>query len=213
MLTSACADAIEGTPPDLPLVVDFDGTLSLADTLAWLRQRYDAGSARSRARRLGWLTQSKQREKINLWKYTRMGVDEIPIDPEVVLWLTGEFELGRPLILATGSAQELADAVGQRLGIFTATIGSDPGINLTGPRKAAVLVERFGKCGFDYVGDGPADIPVWNVARLGYLVKRSTTPDFEIPGHVQTLYFHRPMLDPAGHAYEGTVLADDGKES
>jgi 4-hydroxybenzoate polyprenyltransferase len=48
-------------------------------------------------------------------------------------------------------------------------IASDRSRNLTGERKAAVLVERFGHNGYDYVGNAETDRAIWRHADRKYI--------------------------------------------
>jgi 3-deoxy-D-manno-octulosonate 8-phosphate phosphatase KdsC-like HAD superfamily phosphatase len=47
-------------------------------------------------------------------------------------------------------------------------------LELYGNNKADKLVERFGKQGFDYIGDHMRDFPVWQASNLAILVNVST---------------------------------------
>lgn len=47
------------------------------------------------------------------------------------------------------------------LGLFEQVIVSDGQCNLFGFNKVQVLVDVFGECGFDYVGNGMVDLVVW----------------------------------------------------
>ena len=184
---------------DLPLAVDLDGTICLADTLAWLRARCADTSAEWEARRLEALARNKQSEKIFLWEQVGLDLDTLPFDAPLLAELAAEQAKGRSLVLVTGSAQGFADAVVDRFPFFAAARGSRPEINLTGPRKAAALVAEFGLRGFDYLGDSLADLPVWAAARQGYVVVRSTTPDFDIPAGVVRLTSDLAVQPPPGH--------------
>jgi 4-hydroxybenzoate polyprenyltransferase len=74
------------------------------------------------------------------------------------------------VVLATGAHGTIAQRVATRLGCFDEVLATEGGVNLVGKAKADLLVSRFGKDGFDYVGDSRADIPVWNAARDRWVV-------------------------------------------
>ena len=59
----------------------------------------------------------------------------------------------------------MGDAVAAHLKLFDEVIGSDGATHLRGATKAALLVKKFGRGGFDYAGDSAMDIPVWEAAR------------------------------------------------
>lgn len=189
----------------MPLAFDVDGTLSLADTLAWLRARCADLGPSAEAERARRLEASKQSEKIYLWEHVGLDVTKIPYDDEVLAWAAARRAEGRTLVLVTGSAQGLASAVADHLGLFDDAWGSTDPVNLTGPRKAAALTDRYGAGGFDYVGDSPADLAVWEVARVGYLVRRPTTVDLVAPGVVE-ITSRRAMVDISGAAHTAPYL-------
>jgi phosphoserine phosphatase len=89
---------------------------------------------------------------------------------ELLVLLARERALGRPLVLATGSDARDARAVATHVGIFDEVIASDGHLNITGHRKAAALLQRFRRHGYDYVGNSWADIPVWRHARHAWVV-------------------------------------------
>ena len=61
-------------------------------------------------------------------------------------------------------------AIAAHLDCFDEVHGSDGATNLKGGTKAAFLTERFGKDGFDYMGDSHADLAVWGQARRAITV-------------------------------------------
>ncbi len=185
--------------PRVPLAVDLDGTICLADTLEWLRVRCADTSAELEAQRVAALARDKQSEKIFLWERVGLDLAELPFDEPLLADLAAEQARGRQLILVTGSAEGFAAAVAQRFPIFAGVRGSRLTVNLTGPRKAAALVAEFGPAGFDYLGDSLADLPVWAQARLGYMVLRPSTPAFAVPAEVVRLPSMLAVQPPPGH--------------
>ena len=187
--TAASSDGI-------PLAVDFDGTICLADTLAWLRSRAALSGEHTEQRRIGQRTVSKQAEKVFLWEEVGLDLDDLPLDDDLLVALSDARNAGRRLVLVTGSAQGLADAVADRLQMFDDALGTSRAVNLTGPRKAAALINRFGERRYDYLGDSAADLPVWASARQGYLVWRPSTAHFQVPGNVVRIDSERPVQPP-----------------
>jgi len=57
--------------------------------------------------------------------------------------------------------------------LFDDVMASNKDFNLSSHNKADKLVERFGKKGFDYIGDHNRDIPVWEVSNLAILANVS----------------------------------------
>lgn len=154
-----------------PLVVDMDGTFFSSDSTSlmhkclWRRRPHRALGAR-RLRRAG----DKAGWKLYLLRHGEVAVERF--EPYVPLhaWLEQHRDR-RPRVLATGAPEVLAEAVSRAWpGLFDFTVGTTPGVNLTGPRKSARLVELFGERGFDYAGNSLADLAVWTHARRAIVV-------------------------------------------
>jgi len=103
--------------------------------------------------------------------FKRRVAEQVAIDPgdlpyrqELIDELNGLHRQGVPLLLATASHESYARAVSTHLGIFQEVVASDGRRNVSGRAKAAMLVERFGEGGFDYIGNDWADVPVWRMA-------------------------------------------------
>ncbi len=159
------------TGDKIPLCVDLDGTLINTDCLweSGVRLLFRdfrkclwvvAGGWRGRP----WI-------KRELGKLVQLPVELLPFNAEVIALVKGEKAAGRKIILATASDQSMADAVAAHLKLFDEVVGSDGVTNLRAGAKAALLVKKFGRGGFDYVGDSAADLPVWEAARHAYLVR------------------------------------------
>ncbi len=97
----------------------------------------------------------------------------LPYDPEVLALIETHRAAGGRTALCTASDRRLAETVAAHLGLFDEVHGSDGSTNLKGPAKAAFLVERYGRGGYDYVGDAAADLPVWEGARTAITVGAS----------------------------------------
>jgi len=94
----------------------------------------------------------------------------LPQNVALLEWLKEQHQAGRRLVLCTASDQRYAQAIADHLGLFDAVIGSDGAVNNSGAHKAAMLLERYGKGGFDYVGNSLKDVPVWAQARRAIVV-------------------------------------------
>ena len=154
----------------LPLVVDLDGTLTRTDTLAEALFRLAREQPLALIHAAFTLRQGRAAFKARIARLTALDPSTLPLNPELIAWLREQAARGRSLILATASDRQVAQVVADRVGLFTEVLASDGQRNLKGPAKAAVLVERFGKGGFDYVGDSRADLPVWAAARHAIVV-------------------------------------------
>jgi hypothetical protein len=153
------------TGEGFPLVVDMDGTLFSSDSTELM-------TARLRGRRPHrvpglWLARrrgDKAAMKLYLHRHGAVPIDRFIPYPPLRDWLATQ-RGQRPIFLATGAPQALADAAAAAFGPFDGAYGTEPGHNNTGTRKAARLVGRFGERGFDYAGNSDADLAVWAHAR------------------------------------------------
>ena len=73
-------------------------------------------------------------------------------------------------MLATAAAEPMAKAVASELGIFSAVYSTSGTTNLSAQRKADLLVEHYGRQGFDYAGNDRDDLPVFDAARQAIVV-------------------------------------------
>lgn len=153
----------------MPVAVDLDGTFLLVDSLSRLRLRLLTRRPHRFLALRRHQRQGKDAAKIFLWENGGVRVADLPVNEPLLAWLQGQRAAGRDIVLATGSAEGLARAVAEAYPVFTDAMGTTPGRNLTGPRKAAALVERYGERGFDYAGDAEADLAVWAHARQAIL--------------------------------------------
>jgi phosphoserine phosphatase len=101
-------------------------------------------------------------------------------DPKGLLWRTEVLEFlrvekakGRQIVLATAAHRLVGEAVVAHLGLFDALVATDSGENVKGRQKAVHIRKSLSCNEFDYVGDHPADLPIFAEARLGYLVAPS----------------------------------------
>jgi 4-hydroxybenzoate polyprenyltransferase len=98
-----------------------------------------------------------------------------PIASEVLDVVARAREGGRAVVLVTGAPERVALEIAHQLGGFDDVIATREGVNLTGERKASAIVDRFGRAGFDYIGDSPTDLPVWKAARIAIAVDSNRT--------------------------------------
>jgi len=153
-----------------PLVVDLDGTLVKTDllletVLLLLKQ------APWRILSLPfWLARGRAYFKHEVARRVSLDATCLPYRAELLDYLNTQHSQGRTLVLATSADKRIAQAVADHLKLFDAVLASDGSTNLSGEAKRARLVNRYGEKGFDYVGDGPADLPVWMSARQGIAV-------------------------------------------
>ncbi len=154
----------------VPLVIDLDGTLVETDLL------YESyfGTATLGLRHhwsvLAALLCGKARLKAFLAEFSSIDYGVLPYSEGVLALIHEARAEGRPVYLATASDRRHAEGVAAHLRLFDGIFASDGITNLSGQNKSERLVEAFGAGGFDYVGNGPADLAVWSRARSALLV-------------------------------------------
>lgn len=172
--TPAPEPGAASTVPPVPLVVDVDGTLIASDFLHESLLGFVAAHpwrlpqlplVLAQAGKAG-LKQALAGEVPNLYSH-------IPLRRETEALIEAARAEGRPVFLASASDRRLVEGLAARIGGIAGVLATEGGQNLAGAAKAAALVARFGAKGFDYVGDAPVDIPVWEAARQVLLVSHS----------------------------------------
>ena len=170
MLLASLAD-LKGLRLDLaPLVVDLDGTLIQTDMLHETALRLLRDRPFDVLRIPFWLAGGKAGLKRKLADRASFDPGSLPYHADFLAWLHGQRDLGRRLVLCTASDHAIAEAIATHLGIFDDVLASDGQSNLSGRHKAEALVERYGASGFDYAGNAPADLVVWESARRAIVV-------------------------------------------
>jgi len=153
--------------------VDLDGTLVATDTL-WESFLILMKTAPHRVLSLLFVLLGG-RPKLKRYLSTHAPVDPraLPYREEVLELTRNARQAGRPIILVTAADQATAAAVAAHVDVFDEAVGSDGRHNLKAQRKADFLASRFGRGGFQYVGDAAADLPVWKAAGDAIIVAPS----------------------------------------
>ena len=155
---------------DVPLAVDLDGTLVSTDLL-W------EGIFLLLKKNIlfvfmlpVWLFSGKAYLKQQVADRVTLDAARLPYRAEFLNFLRAEHASGRILVLVTAAAEPLAKAVASELGIFNAVYSTSAAKNLSATSKADLLVERYGRHGFDYAGNDREDLPVFDEARQAIVV-------------------------------------------
>ena len=150
-----------------PLVVDLDGTLVNTDLFLEAAFVFIGKNFFNFFKMVYWLLkEGRGGLKLNLEKNVPLRMDVLPFHQDVIDWLKIEKSKNRRLVMATGSPQNYAEAVAEYLGFFSEVFGvSKSRPRLTGKNKARFLVKKFGKGGFDYIGNSHIDYHLWREAR------------------------------------------------
>lgn len=163
------------THPDSrpPIVVDLDGTLIGTDLLFESFFVLLASNPGATIAAFFALRKGKAAFKSKLADKAIIEVDTLPFNEEVIEFLKAEKAKGHRLYIASGSDRRYVELVARQLGLFDGVFGSDEAVNLAGAVKAQRLCETFGEGGFDYIGNGRVDEPVWRRARSVYIANAS----------------------------------------
>lgn len=156
---------------NLPLCVDLDGSLIHTDLLWESLIRFIKHYPLQFFSILLWLLKGKAHLKQKLAECVDVDVSLLPYNREVIHYLR-EQQSQRTLVLVTGSHRRYAQAVADELKLFDEVLATDGKTNLTGTNKAALLAERFGDKGFDYLGNDFRDLKVWPSARHALVVSK-----------------------------------------
>jgi 4-hydroxybenzoate polyprenyltransferase/phosphoserine phosphatase len=158
------ADGRTNAVSERPLVVDLDDTLVHTDLLIESLFAFLAANPLRLAQMVGWLLAGRTRLKAEIARQTPVDVARLPYNPYVLSLISETRALGGCVYLASASNERYVEAVANHLGVFDGWLASNDARNLSGKKKADMLVECFGEGGFDYVGNGRADLPVWAAA-------------------------------------------------
>jgi 4-hydroxybenzoate polyprenyltransferase len=154
---------------DVPLCVDLDDSLVMTDTLAESALSLIRSSPVNGIRMLYWLFGGRARLKVRVAHACPFDPSLLPYNEDVLEFLRAERRAGRRLILTTGAAYPVAEQIAGHLGLFDGVVATTIDRNLTGRIKGEALRQSY-ESGFDYLGNGAADVPVWRHARRALVV-------------------------------------------
>ena len=195
-MRTTAADFADAAQRNVPLVVDLDGTLIRSDLLVESAFSHIGRDPTRIFGLLSALTRGKAELKSHIATVTDVDASHLPYDSRVIELIQKARAIGRPVYLASASNERYVEAVARYLGLFDGWFASNATENLSSSAKAERLVQAFGNTGFDYIGDGSADLAVWSVSRLRIAVNPSRA--------VKTKLL---SLDPAAE-----ILQTDGKQ-
>lgn len=177
-----------------PLVIDLDGTLLRTDLLVEAGLRFLHDHPMRFWQPLIWLTRGRAHLKERLALASPIDVERLPVCREAIAAVETARAEGRRVVLATASHRDWAAEVARHLGPFDEVLATEGSTNLSAERKRDALVSRFGKGGFDYLGNAHDDLPVFRAARRGYLVN----PEPGLEGRVRRIDTPVQVLLPGG---------------
>ncbi len=198
--STARTDTVDAdTGSEIALVVDLDGTLLRSDLLV-----------ESCFRRLGsepvaifGMVRALATGKAALKQFLAAGADcapsTLPYDDDVLSIIRRARLAGRRVYLASASDERFVSAIAAHLDLFDGHFATNRSVNLTGAAKADLLIRKFGRNRFDYIGNDAADLAVWQVARQPIAIRaprrvaarlRQMAPDAQFVGHERTTLTH-----------------------
>jgi 4-hydroxybenzoate polyprenyltransferase len=152
----------------IPLCIDLDGTLISSDTLCEASLELIKRRPATAMWMPLWLMRGKANLKARVAERVVLNAESLPYREEFMAWARLESTI-RPVVLVTAAHRLVAEGVARHLGFFSQVFATD-GVNLKADNKARVLVQCFGERGFDYAGNGTADLAVWKHAREAVVV-------------------------------------------
>ena len=170
---------------DIPLCVDLDGTLIRTDSLheSFIKALKTAPVKTIACLRL--LSKGKASFKHAIAQLDNLDVANLPYNQEVLDYVK-EQGASREVILVTGANQHIAEQVSKHLGLFSSVMASDEKTNLVGDNKRLALEARYGKQGFDYIGNEASDKVVWSSARQALVVSANKKFTKEVENEFST---------------------------
>jgi 4-hydroxybenzoate polyprenyltransferase len=162
-------------PPEIPLVVDLDGTLLLSDMLIETLSLVVAELPLSALAAVMQLRHGRAALKQALADRAELNVACLPWNDPLIDLITTERSRGRRIYLASASDRRVVEQIAGQLALFDGIFASDGHVNLKGPAKAAVLCATFGERSFIYAGNDEADFAVWESAASVIVVNASPT--------------------------------------
>ena len=168
---------------DRPLVVDMDDTLLRTDTFVEMLA-VACGQPGLLLDVLRQVRHGRAAMKARVAAAISLDPALLPYNDGVVSLVKAARASGRRTILATAANERVAQSVFRHTGLFDEVLSSTGTNNLKGKTKADALVEKFGRAGFDYVGDSASDQPVWDCAFGGVTVGKRRTLSCKALGHI-----------------------------
>ncbi|MDG2334292.1 MAG: UbiA family prenyltransferase [Myxococcota bacterium] len=178
---------------DLVLVVDLDGTLIRSDLL-WESIFAVLGRRPWVLLMIPfWWLGGRAALKGRMAELYAPVPESLPYRPEVLDYCRAAAANGRRLVLASASPLPWVQAVADFLGIFQGVLATEGDRNLKGAAKLEAIQDRLEGSPFAYIGDSPADKPIWQAseealgAGLGRRARRSLVSQHR----------HRELSSPA----------------
>lgn len=155
--------------PNRPLCIDLDDTLISTRLLSECALALLVRSPSRALQLLFWMAVDSRRATRYLLECAAFGPLRLPFRSRLLQLLRHERERGRSIFLTSGAPPAIADAIVNKLGLFSGAIH----LPEQKEKRAVELCGRFGAGNFDYIGHAEADLPIWRTANAATLVAPS----------------------------------------
>ncbi len=177
---------------DVPLVIDLDNTLIRGDVAVETLVQAVRHEFASLLTLIYCLLRGPAATKTWLARRLPPDASAFAYRDEVLALIAKARAAGRPVILATAAHWRTARRVAAAVGPFDAVLATGRRHNLKGSAKLAAIRAHLAGRPFDYVGDSPADRPLWQASRVAYTVGVDTRTPGQIrlagrPGRLRVL--------------------------
>jgi 4-hydroxybenzoate polyprenyltransferase/phosphoserine phosphatase len=186
--------------PNITLVVDLDGTLIKTDILHETFWSAFSKDWKTPFKALTKLLTGKAKLKEYLNNICEIDIKSLPYDKTVIEYIKQFRSKGGHTVLVTASNITIAKKIADHLGFFDEVHGSTSSLNLKGEKKMELLISRFGKKKFSYIGDSSVDIPIWKHAfkaisvNAGSSLKKECNKVNQNCEHLKTNSSHSSLL-------------------
>lgn len=185
-------------PHTVPLYVDLDGTLTPSDTLFESVMLFIRHSPLNLLRLLAWLGSGKAGFKRRLADAVRPNPARLPYHDDFLQFLRHEHARGRPLVLASAADVRIVREVAQHIGVFSDSLGTQGGPNLSRDNKRAAIAAHAlaaGHSQWAYAGNSADDLAVWRGSAQAIAVNTPTAVLRQLrQQHPQAQVFDRQPL-------------------
>ena len=154
----------------IPLVVDLDRTLIKSDLLIEALFSHLGHFTRALFTLPVWSSGGWARLQQEISKHVTQDVANLPYDETVIDRIRMARADGRTVYLASAFGDSFTASVAAHLNLFDGWLVSE-GADRSAEARGARLVGLFGEGGFDYIGSGKGDLPVWQHAATAVAVR------------------------------------------
>jgi len=155
------------------IVVDLDGTLINSDLLHESMSKFLLKNPFSIIYIFFWILRGRAYLKNRIAEIIDIDISVLPYNQLTIDWIRQKKNSGHKVILATGSNEKYAQQISDHLNFFDEVLASNSKKNFTSFEKAKLLNDRFGKFGYEYLGNSKADIAVWMSAAKAHAINYS----------------------------------------